>query len=57
MLDYLKELLEDFSCNDKNDFEISIKNKEQKKLALKTAIEILEKIKNNERNVLNGKVK
>lgn len=46
MLDYLKELLEDFSCNDKNDFEISIKNKEQKKLALETAIEILEKIKN-----------
>lgn len=30
MLDYLKELLEDFSCNDENDFEISIKHKEQK---------------------------
>lgn len=57
MLDYLKELLEDFSCNDENDFEIAIKNKEQKKLALETAIEILEKLKNNERNVLNGKIK
>lgn len=53
MLDYLKELLEDFSCND----EISIKHKERKKLALETAIEILEKLKNNERNVLNGKIK
>lgn len=57
MLDYLKELLEDFSCNDKNDFEISIKNKDQKKLSLETAIEILEKLKNNERNVVNGKIK
>lgn len=52
MLDYLKELLQDFNCND-----ISIKNKEQKKLALETAIEVLEKLKNNERSVLNGNIK
>lgn len=57
MLDYLKELLQDFNSNNENDFEIGIKNKEQKKLALETAIEILEKIKNNERNVVNGKIK
>lgn len=57
MLDYLKELLQDFNSNNENDFEIGIKNKEQKKLALETAIEILEILKNNERNVLNGKIK
>lgn len=52
MLYYLKELLQDFNCND-----ILIKNKEQKKLALETAIEVLEKLKNNERSVLNGNIK
>lgn len=57
MLDYLKELLQDFNCNNENDFEIGIKNKEQKKLALETAIEVLEKLKNNERSVLNGNIK
>lgn len=57
MLDYLKELLQDFNSNNENNFEIGIKNKEQKKLALETAIEILEKVKNNERSVLNGNIK
>lgn len=57
MLDYLKELLQDFNSNNENDFEIGIKNKEQKKLALETAIEVLEKLKNNERSVLNGNIK
>ena len=57
MLDYLKELLQDLNSNNENDFEIGIKNKEQKKLALETAIEILEKLKNNERSVLNGNIK
>ena len=52
MLDYLKELLQDFNCND-----ILIKNKKQKKIALETAIEILTKLKNNERSVKNGNIK
>lgn len=49
MLEYLKELLQDFNCDD-----ILIKNKQQKKIALETAIEILEKIKNNERRCKNA---
>ncbi len=42
MLKYLKELLEELR---KNDFEINLQNKNQKILALETAIEILEKLK------------
>lgn len=42
MLEYLKELLEELR---KNDFEINLQNKNQKILALETAIEILEKLK------------
>lgn len=42
MLEYLKELLEELR---KNDFEINLHNKNQKILALETAIEILEKLK------------
>lgn len=48
MLEYLKELLQDFNCD-----EILIKNKQQKKIAIETAIEILEKLKNNERRCKN----
>lgn len=49
MLKYLKELLQDFNCDD-----ILIKNKQQKKISLETAIEILEKLKNNERRCKNA---
>lgn len=42
MLEYLKELLEELR---KNDFKINLQNKNQKILALETAIEILEKLK------------
>lgn len=42
MLKYLKELLEELR---KNDFEINLQNKNQKILALETAIEILVKLK------------
>ena len=37
MLDYLKELLQDFNCNNENDFEIGIKNKEQKKISFRNS--------------------
>lgn len=42
MLEYLKELLEELR---KMIFEINLQNKNQKILALETAIEILEKLK------------
>lgn len=57
MLEYLQELLEDINLNIENDFEICIKNKEQKKFALEIAIDILTKLKNNERSVENGNIK
>ena len=58
MLDYLKELLKELKKLDENDIPlIYIKHTKQKVIALETAIEILEKLKNNERNVLNGKIK
>lgn len=49
MLEYLKELLEDIKLHKENDCEIGLNNLNQKKLALETAIEILEKLKNNGR--------
>lgn len=59
MIEYLKELLNDFEIckNNKVMITINISNAKQKVLALETAIEILEKLKNNERSVLNGNIK
>ena len=58
MLEYLQELLKELKKLDENDIPlIYIKHTKQKVIALETAIEILEKLKNNERNVLNGKIK
>ena len=59
MLEYLKELLNDFEIceNNKVMITINISNAKQKVLALETAIEVLEKLKNNERSVLNGNIK
>lgn len=58
MLEYLQELLKELKKLDENDIPlIYIKHTKQKVIALETAIEILEKIKNNERNVVNGKIK
>lgn len=58
MIEYLQELLKEISSA-QNDLmpTVFIKNIKQKKIALETAIEILEKVKNNERNVLNGNIK
>lgn len=55
MLEYLQDLLKKLVENDIT--LIYIKDTKQKVIALETAIEILEKLKNNERNVLNGKIK
>lgn len=58
MLEYLQDLLKELKKLDENDIPlIYIKHTKRKVLALETAIEILEKLKNNERNVLNGKIK
>lgn len=59
MIEYLKELLNDFEIceNNKVMITINISNAKQKVLALETAIEILTKLKNNERSVLNGNIK
>lgn len=59
MIEYLKELLNDFEIceNNKVMITINISNAKQKVLALETAIEILEKLKNNERSVKNGNIK
>lgn len=59
MIEYLKELLNDFEIceNNKVMITINISNAKQKVLALETAIEILEKVKNNERSVLNVNIK
>lgn len=59
MIEYLKELLNDFEIceNNKVMITINISNAKQKVLALETAIEVLEKLKNNERSVLNGNIK
>ena len=58
MLEYLQDLLKELKKLVENDITlIYIKDTKQKVLALETAIEILEKLKNNERNVLNGKIK
>ena len=58
MLEYLQDLLKELKKLVENDITlIYIKDTNQKVIALETAIEILEKLKNNERNVLNGKIK
>jgi hypothetical protein len=58
MLEYLQDLLKELKKLVENDITlIYIKDTKQKVIALETAIEILEKLKNNERNVLNGKIK
>lgn len=58
MLEYLQELLKEIKKVENDIITVTnIKHPKQKVLALEIAIEILEKIKNNERNVLNGKVK
>lgn len=58
MLDYLKNLLEDLQNDNCMGIKLSLfKNYKQKVFALETAIEILTKLKNNERSVLNGNIK
>lgn len=58
MLEYLQDLLKEIKMVENDIISVTnIKHPKQKVIALETAIEILEKIKNNERNVLNGKVK
>lgn len=58
MLDYLKELLEDLKeFNFGEDGREYFTNYYQKIFALETAIDILEKMKNNERSVENGNIK
>lgn len=57
MLDYLKDLLEDLEEFREEDGRKEFTNYYQKVFALKTAIEILTKLKNNERSVLNGNIK
>ena len=58
MLDYLKELLRDIKIVENEVLPTTIiMNAHQKVLALETAIEVLEKFKNNERSVLNGNIK
>lgn len=58
MLEYLKELLTDIKIVENEVLPTTIIMKaHQKVLALETAIEILEKLKNNERSVLNGNIK
>lgn len=56
MIEYLKELLNDFEICEENKVMITtnISNAKQKVLALETAIEILTKLKNNERSLENG---
>lgn len=58
MLEYLQDLLKEIKRVE-NDLiaATNINHAKQKALALETAIEILKKLKNNERNVLNGKIK
>lgn len=59
MIEYLKELLNDLEICEENKVMITtnISNAKQKVLALETAIEILTKLKNNERSVKNGNIK
>lgn len=58
MLEYLQDLLKEIKRVENDLITVTnINHAKQKALALETAIEILEKLKNNERNVLNGKIK
>lgn len=58
MINYLKELLTDIKIVENEVLPTTIIRKaHQKVLALETAIEVLEKLKNNERSVLNGNIK
>lgn len=58
MLKYLQDLLKEIKIVENDLIAVPIiEHPKQKVLALETAIEILEKVKNNERNVLNGKIK
>lgn len=58
MLDYLKDLLEDLKeFNEGEDAREYFIDYHQKVFSLETAIDILTKIKNNERSVENGNIK
>lgn len=58
MLEYLQDLVEELKRVENDIIPVTnIKHPKQKVIAIETAIEILEKIKNNERNVVNGKIK
>lgn len=58
MLEYLQDLLEDLKeFNFGEDGREYFTNYHQKIFALETAIDILEKMKNNERSVENGNIK
>lgn len=59
MINYLEQLLNDLKEIELKEPSLTlyINNIKQKKLALETAIEILTKLKNNERSILNGNIK
>lgn len=58
MLEYLQDLLKEIKKVENDIISVTnIKHAKQKAIALETAIEILEKIKKNERSVLNGNIK
>ena len=58
MLEYLQDLVKELKRVENDIIPLAnINHPKQKIIALETAIEILEKLKNNERNVLNGKIK
>lgn len=58
MIEYLQDLLKELKRVENDMIAVTIiDHAKQKVIVLETAIEILEKLKNNERNVLNGKIK
>ena len=57
MIEYLKELLQDFKqCENEIFPTLVCLHLKQKKIALETAIEILEKLRNEERSIQNGNI-
>lgn len=57
MIEYLKELLQDLKqCEDEICPTLVCSHLKQKNFALETAIEILEKLRNEERSTQNGNI-
>ena len=58
MIEYLQDLVKELKRVENDIITVTnINHPKQKVIALETAIEILEKLKNNERSVLNGNIK